>query len=82
MRWFVGLCAGAVLALSVSGIGCGSSYQAPPVSGGSKGPGMKVTASTGKAISASASSMAPRPAPFAAPPSPAIGESADAGNDQ
>jgi hypothetical protein len=85
MRWFVGLCAGAVLALSVWTIGCGGTYQAPPETGGGKGPDMKSTVSSGRLIPAGASSMAPTPPGLlVAPPSAAVdaGETADAGTDQ
>jgi hypothetical protein len=84
MRWFFGLCAGAVLGVAVSAIGCGGSYQAPPVSGGSKGPEMKVTGASGQPVSGSASSMAQSPAPFGAPPMPRAARAAidiDAGTD-
>ena len=84
MRWFFGLCAGAVLGLSVSAVGCGGSFQNPQEPGGSKGPEMRVTAQTGRAISGSASQMAQSPAPFVAPPTPSLGfggTSVDAGTD-
>jgi hypothetical protein len=87
MRWFVGLCAGAVLGLAASAIGCGGSYQPPPESGGSKGPEMKVTGATGQPVAASSSSMAQNSAPFVAPPTPSlvdagVGQILDASTDQ
>ena len=86
MRRVFGLCAGAALSVAVSAIGCGGSYQAPPEPGGAKGPEMKTAASTGQPISGSASSMAQRPPPFVAPPTPRMGATApptsvDAGTD-